>query len=262
VDERITLGNLSYFKSYGQHIQRYEFAGRYSQDKRVLDAGCGTGYGSWYLANGVAREVASVDLSQEAIAEARTHYRRSNLTFHIGNVERLSEVPGLAGPFDTVVNLENIEHLKNPEQFLDGARQLLGKGGCLVTSTPNGAVSDRDASGRPKNPHHEHEFTEDEFRRILEPRFAKVSLFGQWVNPEGRYRAETERMLFEQLNELYYNPLLRLGRGIKRLLGRPVAGPPEAWAAGSGLSWERVIRPLEEQPYPWPAEVLLAVCEA
>ena len=51
---------------WSEHVARYAFARRYARGLRVLDAGCGIGYGSAELSQDAA-EVVGVDLSPEAI---------------------------------------------------------------------------------------------------------------------------------------------------------------------------------------------------
>jgi len=67
------------------HLKRYEFARPHCVAAEVLDAGCGVGYGSAYLAE-VASRVVGVDVSEEAIAYARERYRRPNLEFVLGDL--------------------------------------------------------------------------------------------------------------------------------------------------------------------------------
>ncbi len=42
--ERLSLDDDSLYQGYADHIQRYAFAAQYCSGRRVLDAGCGTGY--------------------------------------------------------------------------------------------------------------------------------------------------------------------------------------------------------------------------
>src|SRR5579864_4749519 len=63
---------------FNEHLARYAFAARLAHGKRVLDAGCGTGYGSAELAH-TALAVTGADIAAEAIAFAREHYRLPNL---------------------------------------------------------------------------------------------------------------------------------------------------------------------------------------
>ncbi len=57
--------------SEGQHRARYRFTREFVQGKEVLDAGCGNGYGSVTLLKAGARSVTGLDISEEAIAEAK-----------------------------------------------------------------------------------------------------------------------------------------------------------------------------------------------
>src|SRR5881398_401803 len=63
-----------------EHMARYHFAVRLARAKRVLDAGCGAGYGSAELAD-VAERVTGIDIAAEAMEYARAHYARPNLSF-------------------------------------------------------------------------------------------------------------------------------------------------------------------------------------
>ena len=64
--ERLSINDQSILYGYAHHIQRYEFALNYCGHKRVLDAGCGTGYGSYYLSINGASEVIGVDIAADA----------------------------------------------------------------------------------------------------------------------------------------------------------------------------------------------------
>src|SRR5215472_9508934 len=63
-----------------EHMARYMFAARLARGKRVLDAGCGAGYGSAELAY-TADSVVGADISVEAVEYARANYRLPNLRF-------------------------------------------------------------------------------------------------------------------------------------------------------------------------------------
>jgi SAM-dependent methyltransferase len=257
--ERISIDDGSLYHGYSNHIQRYGFAASICAGKRVLDAGCGTGYGSDYLARNGAAEVVAVDISEEALSEARRYYQRANLKFFKANVERLKEAAEIEGPFDIVVNFENLEHLQEPRLFIQEARRLLGEDGTLILSSPNGDLTERDERGQIKNVFHVREFNQEELIAVLQPEFPLLQLFGQWRTPEGRVRVKIEKNVFEMLNELYYNPAQRAWRAVKRVLGKLCAPPPEFTAAGTSYPWEFVIQPLSERPFPWPPEVILAI---
>jgi len=257
--ERISIDDENFFGGYSNHIQRYEFASNYCSGKRVLDAGCGTGYGSDYLARTVAASIVAVDISDTALSEARKYYQRDNLKFCKANVERLGESPEVDGTFDVVVNLENLEHLQDPRAFIREARRVLGDGGTMVVSSPNGDLTERDERGQIRNEFHVREYNAEELSAVLQPEFPSLEMFGQWRTPQGRARMKIELDAFRTLSEVYSSPEQRAWRGMKRLLGRPCAPPPVYTAAGMSYPWEFVIRPPAERPFAWPPEVLLAV---
>jgi len=262
VTERMSLENESFYTSYGNHFQRYIFAESYCSGKRVLDAGCGIGYGSAHLAMNVALSVVALDISDEALTEATRLYRRDNLRFVKGDVERLSEVPDLGGPFDVVINFENIEHLVNPKQFLAGVKEVLTSDGTLVVSTPNGELTERNEAGKIVNPFHLKEFTRDDLGEILGQFFDSVKFFGQWKTPERLARQNFEKQLFTSLCDAYYNPSARIWRGIRSLLGKSNVPPPSYCGEWTCFSREFTIKPIDLPPFPWPPDVLIAACRA
>jgi SAM-dependent methyltransferase len=258
--ERISVADKTLFRCYANHIQRYQFAEPHCAGRRVLDAGCGTGYGSFYLATHGAGSVVGVDISDEALAEADRLYRSDTLRFLKGDVERLTAVPELNGPFDVVVNLENLEHLHDGPQFVAEARRVLADDGALVVSSPNATRSLFREDGKPSNPFHVKEYTIDEFRALLGRSFGSVEVFGQWDTPERLARLDFESRLHEALCESYYSPGARLWRGVRKLIGKRCALPPMYTGAETGFPWEYTIHPLTRPPFPWLPEVILAVC--
>jgi len=257
--ERLSFEHETFF-GYAHHIQRYEFAARYCIGKRVLDAGCGIGYGSNFLTTQGASEVVAVDISTDALAEAEKNYRRPNLRFLRGNVEALREIPSLGGPFDTIVNLENLEHLQHGDRFVDEARACLAPEGTLVVSTPNGDLTERDDKGNIINIYHIKEYNVEELTTLLRPSFGRVDLFGQWRTPTSKARVSAEYDTFQLLCEFYFSPLARVWRQVKRLTGKTCARPPQFAAAALGLPGDFTIVSLADWPFPWPPEVLIAVC--
>src|ERR1700690_3749056 len=77
--ERVIPGQVD-VDLLNEHMARYTFAARLSRGKRVLDAGCGAGYGSAELAQ-QAESTVGVDRAGEAVEFARAPYRLPNLWF-------------------------------------------------------------------------------------------------------------------------------------------------------------------------------------
>jgi SAM-dependent methyltransferase len=156
-----------------EHVARYTFAARLARGKRVLDAGCGAGYGSAELAQ-AADSVVGVDRAPEAIDFARASYALPNLRFEQASCEAL---PHPGGSFDLVVAFEVIEHLENWREFLLEARRVLAPAGQLIISTPNKLYYTESRGPTGANPFHVHEFDFEEFQSELHGVFAHVSMY-------------------------------------------------------------------------------------
>jgi SAM-dependent methyltransferase len=115
-------------RPYGGHERLLELAG---SPKRVLDVGCAAGYLSRRLA-GRGAHVIGIELN-ESVAGAAREFCDDVL---IGDVESM-ELPFAEGSFDAVVCGDVIEHLRDPQGFLERVRPLLSTGGRLVLTTPN-----------------------------------------------------------------------------------------------------------------------------
>jgi SAM-dependent methyltransferase len=160
---------------WNEHRSRYFFAARLCRGKRVLDLGCGAGYGAAELAAHAAHVVA-VDSSRDAIAYGRTNFLRPNLSFVLASA---SQPPFPPASFDVVVAFELIEHLQDWERVLAQVRFLLRDTGHFIVSTPNKLyyAESRRLSG--PNPFHVREFEFAEFRDALSAIFPQVSIYFQ-----------------------------------------------------------------------------------
>jgi ubiquinone/menaquinone biosynthesis C-methylase UbiE len=161
------------------HLKRYDFARSFTRDKDVLDAACGAGYGSAYLAADSAR-VIGVDIDAETVAHARRRYGSNHVEF------RQMDVTNLAFPdssFDVVVSFETLEHVDAPSAIQEAAR-VLRAGGTYVASTPCVA----ETSHNPQNPFHRTEYAPEDFERLLRTAFPRVELYGQHRRESRRQR--------------------------------------------------------------------------
>jgi SAM-dependent methyltransferase len=156
-----------------EHMARYTFAARLARGKRVLDAGCGAGYGSAELAQ-TALWVMGLDIAGDAVEYARANYPLPNLHFAQGSC---TDMPHPAAAFDLVVAFEVIEHLENFRALLLEARRVLAPNGQFIVSTPNKLYYTESRGSAGANPFHVHEFEFEEFRRELMEVFPSVSLF-------------------------------------------------------------------------------------
>ncbi|MBC8166309.1 MAG: methyltransferase domain-containing protein [Bryobacteraceae bacterium] len=160
---------------WNEHFCRYAFVSPTALNCRVLDAGCGTGYGSAELALR-ARSVTGIDLSGEALHFASSHYAADNLRWTRASCTSL---PFADGSFDIVTAFEVIEHLQNWPQLIAEARRVLTEDGRFIVSTPNKTFYAESRGESGPNPFHEHEFEFGEFECALKKSFPQVSMYLQ-----------------------------------------------------------------------------------
>lgn len=153
------------------HLKRYAFARPACAGKRVLDAGCGVGYGSAFLAEAAAH-VTGIDASEGAVAYARRRYALANVEFRVGDLTAL-EAPD--GSYDVVCMFEVIEHLANRGPALTEVARVLRRDGVFFVSTPRADVT----TETPANPFHHVEYSQSDFTALLSGTFADVTLYGQ-----------------------------------------------------------------------------------
>ena len=172
--ERVIPGEVS-DDLWAEHIARYAFAARMAAGARVLDIGCGTGYGTAELAQ-LARSATGIDVSAEAIAYARAHYPLPNATFLTASATALPFAPA---SFDLITAFEVIEHLGNWRELIIETRRLLHPDGIFLVSTPNKLYYAESRAAQGPNPFHTHEFEFAEFREALAAVFPNVTILLQ-----------------------------------------------------------------------------------
>jgi len=159
VPDDLALGEATGLETLALHIERYEFAARRLPAGRLLDAGCGVGYGTRLLVerSDCVRRALGVDISPEAIAYAQSRYGGPQIDFRVDNVLSFEDRAGFHG----IVALEIVEHVDEPEALIDHLLTMLHPSGVLVASVPTTPSTDL-------NPHHRHDFTERSFRNLFE----------------------------------------------------------------------------------------------
>jgi len=138
-----------------EHVRRYEWARRAMREGVVIDAACGTGYGTALLSHGSARAV-GVDIHAPAVAFARKNY--STVVIEA----RVEQLPLRTRSADSFVSFETIEHLDDPASLLTEVARVLRPGGLFLVSTPNANVS------HGTNPYHVHELDLTELEKLLD----------------------------------------------------------------------------------------------
>lgn len=136
--ERLVVGESPPPRELEQHIARYAWAFRFIEDKRVVDVGCGGGYGS-FLLSWIAREVEGVDLDAAAIESARRAYQGPRYTVLDGTSDELPQA-------DVATCFEVLEHVDDPAAL---CRSLFAAAPEVLLSYPNPLLG-----GPHLNPHH------------------------------------------------------------------------------------------------------------
>ena len=154
------------------HMAAYREAVRYGYGRRVLDVGCGTGYGSFLLASYGAQQVVGVDASRAAVEYARRQYVHPRLHFAQADAQHL---PGLDSTFDFIVASQVIEHVASVEPFLAELRRLLAPGGACFVTTPNQRLF---SPTQVVNPHHLNEMDWDTYHTRAQRVFGHTRFAG------------------------------------------------------------------------------------
>ena len=164
--ERVVPGQVS-DDLWSEHFARYAFARRYAEGKRVLDAGCGTGYGTAELAFSASHTV-GLDASPEALQFAHQNCSVPGTAFVLGSAMCL---PFAKTAFDLVVAFEVIEHLRDYRAFIGETARVLAADGLFIVSSPNKLYYAESRGKTGPNPFHEHEFEPqelvEELRRVF-----------------------------------------------------------------------------------------------
>jgi SAM-dependent methyltransferase len=160
-------------KNYENHRKFYRFAGQFVAGKKVLDVGCGSGYGCEILKGAGASEVHGLDASRHAIRFARSRFGRW-ADFRRQTATRMSAYPD--GSFDIVVSAELIEHLRKyrvEAKAINEMARVLRPGGLLVLSAPNSELLPR------------HGIPFEGIRALVSDRFDDILIFENALIPLG-----------------------------------------------------------------------------
>jgi tocopherol O-methyltransferase len=113
---------------------------------RVLDAGCGVGGSSLWLAEERRAEVVGITLAARQVQKARSYAARRSLTHRVHfEVADFTATPFPDASFDVVWAVESLCHAADKAAFYQEAARVLRPGGRVV-------VADFVRSGRPLDP--------------------------------------------------------------------------------------------------------------
>ncbi len=202
--ERVVTAEGGFNPTYQRHVATYRLCAALLPEGRVLDLGCGVGHSFHALA---PRESVGVDRSAEALSGQQRET-------HIADMRAL---PLPDSSFASVLAVQSIEHVPDPERVLAEIVHVLEPGGTAVLVTPN-----RLEFARPDeiiDPYHHVEFDPEELRALCARFFAEVHVLGLFGSLRWRELVDQERRRLHRLLRL--DPL-RLRRLVPRR-GRQLA---------------------------------------
>ena len=183
--ERLTVDEATAPTLLGaMHVHRYQVAAGLCQGLRVVDLGCGSGYGTAILAR-VCPSVVGVDVDERTIRLAQEAFAHEDgIEFEIADAHDFLR-NRLRDHFDAVVMLETLEHLENIDDAIGSLRRQADDGLRLVVSIPNSKMLEED------NPFHLTSFGYDETRAAFDG-FPNVTLLFQFIAEGSLVRAGDE----------------------------------------------------------------------
>jgi len=155
------------------HITRYEFAARLTKERHVVDCACGAGYGSKIMFHHGASSILGIDIDRATIDYAKNYYADPpHVRFICADAITIADLA--PAETDCVVSLETIEHLEQPDLFLEQIRDVLAPNdGMLIISSPPPHIAPEN------NPYHVQEWQFEEFSNHLRHYFTDLTFFVQ-----------------------------------------------------------------------------------
>ena len=145
---------------FRRHEAAYRALTPYCAGARVLEAGCGEGYGAALIADTAAR-VLAVDYDPPSTEHVARQYPQVDVAR-----ANLASLPVTSGAIDVLANFQVIEHLWDQDSFLTECFRALRPGGRLLCTTPNRLTFTPD-SDTPLNPFHTRELSPAELAELL-----------------------------------------------------------------------------------------------
>jgi SAM-dependent methyltransferase len=200
--ERVVTPVGGFNPTWQRHVAAYALAEPELGPGRVLDLGCGVGHSFHLLA---PRETVGVDLDAAALAGQE----RETV------VADMRALPFPERSFASVLSVQSLEHVPDPERVLAEVARVVEADGVAVFVTPN-----RLTLGRPDeiiDPYHHIEFDAAQLEALCRGAFGAVEVRGLFGSPRYMELFDEERRTLDRL--LGLDPL-RLRRAVPNAVRR------------------------------------------
>jgi len=133
---RLNPVRLSYIKDQiCGHFDKDRISFKPYSGLSILDVGCGGGLVCEPMAR-LGAEITGIDADKNAINVASAHAKESGLTIDYKCASTV-DLTGVKKKYDVVLALEIIEHVANPQKFVDDISKLCKPNGLIIFSTIN-----------------------------------------------------------------------------------------------------------------------------
>jgi SAM-dependent methyltransferase len=175
---------------YLRHLFAYEFAKKIiPENSKVLEIGCGEGYGAAYLANNrPTLNIVAIDVDKGSISHAEDKYSQENCIYRHYDGHK---IPYQESTFDAAICFQVIEHIDDDQKFVSEIYRILKPNGILIMTTPN-KIYRLKPGQKPWNLYHIREYYPVELFQLCKSSFVHVEVMGV-VGDEEIQRLEMKR---------------------------------------------------------------------
>jgi 2-polyprenyl-3-methyl-5-hydroxy-6-metoxy-1,4-benzoquinol methylase len=191
-----------HLNNFLNHCKFYKFAAQFVKDKRVVDIGCGSGYGCQIMKKGGAALVCGSDASRSCIKFAKSKYG-DWADFTVQGATDMRKYPDSF--FDIAVSSEVLEHIKEygmEQRATDELKRITKDNGLLIIGTPNSEMLGR------------HGFYFEEIDALLHKNFKRFCIFENALVPFGDKKHLWEKRLSDKKTGVIISELIDLSETV------------------------------------------------
>jgi len=199
--DNLNFDNITDYVLYVRHKKAYDFIKDKIKDKKILEIGCGSGFGSNILIE-YANEVYAIDIDPDAIEKAQNNNKNNRINFFNGDV--LKGLPFSNNEFDFVVCFQVFEHIEvnKTQLFLSEIERVLKKSGVLFLTTPNRQIRLLPFQ-KPTNKYHKKEYSATSLEKSINRVFNNVKILGL------RAREDIEKIEYHRVKQNYFYTFIK-----------------------------------------------------